>query len=133
MRILTRIWRVWLRFELLRQPIPGIRISDPKTLTPVWQLAGNDGIDPMKEINAAEKGVALGVMSRSRFVADRGGDFREIAQELAEEQATLDELGLLQKPEPPPGEPQGQPDEEDEDTDGNISPEQTQGGIQKWL
>lgn len=97
MRILTRIWRVWLRFELIRAPIAGVKLDDPRAISPVWQLAGNDGIDPNKEVAAAEAGIMLGVTSRSRYVAEHGGDFGEIARELAEEKAILKELGIYQE------------------------------------
>lgn len=121
MRTLTRVWRVWLRFEMLRKPVPGVRMDDQRALTPVWQLAGNDSIDALKELNAFEKSLMLKVNSRSRFIADHGGDFREIAQEIAEENATLDELGLLPKPEPMPG-------ESEDDADDDQQPPPTQGG-----
>jgi len=97
MRLLTRIYRVWLRYEMLAAPIAGVNLQDNRTMSPVWQLAGNDGFDPVKEIDAAERGVTLGTTSRSRFCSDRGGDFAEIAGELAEEMALLKELGLWQE------------------------------------
>jgi lambda family phage portal protein len=56
---------------------------------------GWDWVDPLKDINASVAAIDNGLTSRSRICAEQGDDFEEIAQELAEEQDIIDELGLI--------------------------------------
>lgn len=101
-RLLNRIYRKWLRFEVTLGKIPGITPAAYNANTEAfeavsWQLAGNDGIDPVKEINAFEAELALGVNSRTRFAAERGRDFAEVCKEIAEEKQILEALGIYQE------------------------------------
>lgn len=101
-KLLNWIYRKWLRYEIIFVGVPGISASEYKRDTArfeavSWQLAGNDGIDPVKEVNAFESELALGVNSRTRFAAERGRDFGEIIKEIAAEKAQLEELGIYQE------------------------------------
>lgn len=101
-KMLNWIYRKWLRYEVMFVGVPGINPSefqrDPMRFEAVsWQLAGNDGIDPVKEITAFERELALGVNSRTRFAAERGRDFVEVTKEIAAEKAQLKELDLYQE------------------------------------
>lgn len=69
-------------------------------------------VDPAKEITAQEKAVALRITTRSRIIAEQGGDPDAIFQELAEEEEKLKALGLQLMPEKVPNE---QPSEEEPD------------------
>lgn len=52
-------------------------------------------VDPLKEVKAYQEAVASGFTSRGRIIAETtGDDFEEVADELAEEQALMDELGV---------------------------------------
>ena len=51
-------------------------------------------VDPLKDINSNIAAVDNGLTSRSRIVGETGGDFEEIAEELADEQRLIDELKL---------------------------------------
>lgn len=51
-------------------------------------------VDPAKEITAQEKAVALRITTRSRIIAEQGGDPDQVFQELAEEEEKLKALGL---------------------------------------
>lgn len=101
-RLLNEIYRRWLTIEVSQVGIPGFSPTLLKTerirfSACSWQLAGNDGIDPVKEIDAFERELALGVNSRTRFCAERGRDFREVSKEAAEEKAVLVDLGIYQE------------------------------------
>ena len=101
-KLLNWIYRKWLRYEILYVGVPGISAAeysrDPMRFEAItWQLAGNDGIDPVKEINAFEAELALGVNSRTRYAAERGRDFREVTKEIAAEKAELQALGIYQE------------------------------------
>jgi len=98
-KYLNIIYREWLREEILMRSFTGFPIAeynqDPKTYSDCsWQLAGNHGIDPVKEANATEKNIQLGLTSRQRQAAERGDDFTEIAREQAEEKQLMQELGI---------------------------------------
>lgn len=103
-RLLNMIYRKWLNKEITASglPIKGLNVAaynkDPQPFEACsWQLAGNEGIDIQKEINAFETEVAMGVNSRTRWCAERGRDHKEIAKELAEEKAGMKALGIYQE------------------------------------
>jgi lambda family phage portal protein len=52
-------------------------------------------VDPLKDVNASVAEIDNGLNSRQRVCAEQGDDFEEIAEELAEEQEIIDELGLV--------------------------------------
>ena len=68
-----------------------------------WQLSGNDGIDPAKEIAAFEQELRNRVNSRTRWCAERGKDFPEIAKEIQAENSELEQLGIFHDPATVPG------------------------------
>lgn len=59
-----------------------------------WIGPARGYIDPVKEIKANIKAIDNGLMSRSEAIAERGGDFDEISEQLARERDRYDELGL---------------------------------------
>ena len=67
-------------------------------------------VDPAKEIEAHEKGVALGIASRTRIAAEQGDDLEDVIDELAEEKKMLDAAGLTPKEKPPAPEPKPKQD-----------------------
>lgn len=64
-----------------------------------WVGPSPGQIDPLKEVNAAEKRLALILSSRTRETAElTGDDWEQIAAEQAEEKAILDAAGLPTSP-----------------------------------
>ncbi|HUU10560.1 MAG TPA: phage portal protein, partial [Phycisphaerae bacterium] len=59
-----------------------------------WIAKGVPWIDPLKEVNADIAAVGAGLTSRTRICKARGEDFGDIAQELADENKLLTDLGL---------------------------------------
>lgn len=51
-------------------------------------------VDPLKDVNAAIAGIDNGLTSRSRVIAEQGGDFEEILEELAAEQRLAEEYDV---------------------------------------
>jgi capsid protein len=80
-----------------------------------WTGPSPGQIDPLKEVNAAEKRIALRLSSRTRETAElTGEDWESVAAELQTEDALIDELGLSADPvapEQPPAEPEGSMDQ----------------------
>lgn len=59
-----------------------------------WQPRRWDWVDPLKDIQAAERAVNLRVRSISSYIRERGDDPDEVWDELAEDMRRLGELGL---------------------------------------
>ena len=59
-----------------------------------FQPRGYPWVDPEADLRAAETEIRLGLKSRTTICTERGQDFREVLQELAEEQKLADELGV---------------------------------------
>jgi capsid protein len=97
-----------LRNAILRGRLdaPGF-LTDPM-LRAAWCAARWTGpspgqIDPLKEVNAAEKRIALRLSTRTRETAElTGDDWEQVAAELAEEEARLAGLGVAPQAEAPP-------------------------------
>jgi lambda family phage portal protein len=59
-----------------------------------WQATGTPLIDPSKEVPAMAQSIANGLKSRSEFIDEMGGDFRETAQLLKMEEETFERLEI---------------------------------------
>lgn len=83
------VFDAWLRRAFLMEAIglPAskfFKFNAPNFIGRGWQW-----VDPQNEVKAAAEAVALGITSRTQIVAERGGDFEQIAAELAAEAAAL--------------------------------------------
>jgi len=95
------VYELVIRNAVLRGRIvaPGF-LEDPM-LHAAWCGARWDGpsagqIDPLKEVNAAEKRIALGLSTRTRETAELTGEnWEAVAAELASEARYMDGLGLV--------------------------------------
>lgn len=95
-----------LRNAILRGRIvaPGF-LTDP-AIRAAWCAARWTGpspgqLDPLKEVNAAEKRLALRLSTRTRETAElTGDDWEQVATEYAEELAVLEQLGVPASDEP---------------------------------
>lgn len=59
-----------------------------------WIGPARGYIDPIKEIKANIEAINSGLMSRSEAIAERGGDFDEIAEQIAYEKRRYEELDI---------------------------------------
>lgn len=121
--VVRPVFKAWLDMAMLT---PELRI--PPQLTPQivrgvhWRGRGYGWVDPQKEAAAAKLELEAGLTTRTEILGARGLDFQEVAQELAEEQALLEELGIGQSPpqddSTKPDEAGGdEPDDDDEGSD----------------
>ena len=68
-----------------------------------WQPRGWPWVDPLKDVQASERELALRLTTRTRLAAERGDDFEEILTEWKDEQALAASLGVaLPDPQPIP-------------------------------
>jgi lambda family phage portal protein len=105
------VFTAWLREALITGAL-GLpagkmwKFDAPNFVPRGWQW-----VDPLKEVAAVEKAVALGISSRTATVAAQGGDFAETIAELKAEKALM---GDLIPPAAAPAAP-AEPDADDED------------------
>lgn len=59
-----------------------------------WIGPARGYVDPLKEVQGTIMALDAGLMSRSEAIAERGGDFDEICEQLATEKARREELGI---------------------------------------
>jgi lambda family phage portal protein len=79
------IFAAWLTESLLTGAI-GLPASKAfKFTAPQFLARGWDWVDPLKEVAAVEKAIALGLTSRTAQIASRGGDIEQVAADLKAE------------------------------------------------
>lgn len=86
-------WKIaqWIAGGLLQLPAGFTRVED---IPWEWVPAGIPWIDPLKEVDADTKAVALGIKSRQRICRERGLDFFDTVDELAQEQEYAEAAGV---------------------------------------
>jgi lambda family phage portal protein len=114
-RALEPIFAEWLPLAAaaggLAIPIEALDRARPH----LFQPRGWEWVDPLKEIEADAKAIALGTKSRTRICADRGVDFEDVLAELAAEEALAAQYGVkLAAPEATPPAPRPSPPDEPE-------------------
>ena len=87
-KLMTPIWR---RFVMWRK---AFGLGPEERVPVVWQMPGWSWVDPVKDANAAQTRVKLGIISRRELCAEEGRDFGETVTALAEEKQMLEEAGL---------------------------------------
>lgn len=94
---LDEVVRDWADMAILSGQLP-LAYSDIDIIinedTPKWQGRRWEWVDPEKDINARITELKAGLTTRTRIAAEKGEDFEEILEELAEEQKMIDASGL---------------------------------------
>lgn len=94
MHLHRRVYRAWLRAALLTGALP-LPVADVARYEAVaWRPRGFPWIDPLKDIDAFEREVKLGLTSRTAGANERGRDFEETLAELDREQQLAAEYGV---------------------------------------
>ena len=93
---LQPVYEAWLRSALFVGAITGVPAQSP---TPdmyavKWRPRGWAWVDPLKDTNASILAINNALASREEVIAETGGDFEEVLEQLAEEQGMLDEAGI---------------------------------------
>lgn len=82
-----------------------------------WIGPGRGWIDPVKEANASETRLRIGITTLEDECAEQGADWEEVAEQRAREKAKLDELGLDQAATLPDAAPGGAVEDDDQRED----------------
>ncbi|OPY74728.1 MAG: Phage portal protein, lambda family [Syntrophorhabdus sp. PtaU1.Bin058] len=96
--VLTDIFESWLKMALFTQQIKLPFSKYEKFNSPIWRPRGWAWVDPLKDITALEKGIALGVDSRTNALLEEGESLEETFEELATEEKLADEKKISIKP-----------------------------------
>jgi lambda family phage portal protein len=106
------VFRAWLVAQAALGEVPLSVAEAAEFAGAVWRPRRWTWVDPAKEVAAAKEAVALRIKSRTAIVAESGGVFDDVVEELAAEEELLDAKGLKEEPEPGPGRPSA-PDEDE--------------------
>jgi lambda family phage portal protein len=118
------IFAAWLSMALLTQSVKlGTDRFDALIAGAIWAPRGWQWVDPVKEIEANERAVALGVKTRTEIAAEQGRDLEDTFAQLQREQEMAKRYGVdvSAKPKPPAAKPE--PSDDDGDGDKKASSE----------
>lgn len=126
--VLERIYEEWLNMAMLTGAVnlPMTKFSKFTGTAVMFKGRTWQWVDPLKDISASEKSVALRVKSRSAVISESdGSDFEEVARQIDRERRIADRYGIsLDDPkrasptsESPPVTDEPDDEEEDEDED----------------
>lgn len=88
------IFEEWLSMSLLTGALKlGSRDAE-RYSTGKWIPRGWQWVDPYKETQAAVMGIAAALQTRDQVIADRGGDYEEVFEQLAEEDKVAEQFGI---------------------------------------
>jgi lambda family phage portal protein len=93
-QFVDRVYAAWLPSAILSGKLV-LPLSEARDLTPRhWIPRRWTSVDPVKDVEADERRVALGVESRQNIAARDGADLWELIEQIAEEEAYADEYGV---------------------------------------
>jgi lambda family phage portal protein len=102
---LQRVFDAWMPMALLTGKLVLDSRDPAKFREGRWQPRGWQWVDPLKDVQASILAIAAGLSSRDEVISDKGGDFGEVAEQIAEEQKIAESYGLdfsaVGKPMPP--------------------------------
>ena len=93
-QFLQPIFERWIGMALLSGALVLDSRDPAKFLAGKWEPRGWMWVDPLKDAQAGILAINAGLKSRTRIISDEGGDFEDVAEELAEEAKIADGYGL---------------------------------------
>lgn len=88
------VFQPWLEMSLLTQAVPLLQSKIDKFNIQKWHARGFDWVDPEKDANAQVLGIVNLIKTRTSVCAERGEDFEEILEQLAEEEALIEKYKI---------------------------------------
>ena len=92
--VAQRVFDVWLPSAIAKGHVPSANYVLSRASRVRWQPRRWASVDPLKEVQAQEKRIQLGLDSRKRIAADEGNELWEIWDDLVEEQEYAEEQDL---------------------------------------
>ena len=93
-QVVRPVFDRWLAMAAAAGTIPAQAGREDMLQFATWQARGWQWVDPLKDIAALEKAVALGVASRSDAASESGSDFEDILEKLEAEAELAAEYGV---------------------------------------
>jgi lambda family phage portal protein len=92
--LMQPIFDDWLKMALLSGALK-LDSRDPERYSVgKWIPRGWQWVDPYKETQAAVMGIAAALQTRDQVISDRGGDYEEVFEQLAEENKVAEQFGI---------------------------------------
>lgn len=93
---LEDVFEAWIVRAVVRGQLnlPATKVG-PAKLAARWRSRGWAWVDPLKDMQANELALGMGVTTLTRIAAENGEDFEEIIYERAEELKLINQLGLV--------------------------------------
>ncbi len=85
-RLHRPVYRTWVRYALLANKLNADSRLATDYMAVSWKGRGWVSVDPLKDMQALAEGIALGVNSRTRFLAEQGEDYEATIDELHDEE-----------------------------------------------
>ncbi|HEX8499285.1 MAG TPA: phage portal protein [Pyrinomonadaceae bacterium] len=92
-----RVYRQFLKRGILTGALNILPSDFERLMSPDFQPRGWAWVDPLKDVAASVEAINNGLDTRSRVIAESGGDFEEVVRRLKEEQDFLMAQGVLTK------------------------------------
>lgn len=114
--LLDPLFTIWLEMAMLTDYVKLPMAKFDKFNQPRWSGRRWPWVDPEKDVNAQLSAHGAKLTTLGRILAEQGEDLEETLAELAEEKALIEQYGLTAQ-EPAPAAPDGNTEDEDEETD----------------
>lgn len=102
--VLNPLFESWLDANVMAGNIKGLGVSayfinKSDFCQPRWVAPAREWVDPLKDINAIQKEIDMGITTISEVAAARGKDFEEVIAARVKENQMLKDAGILTKEE----------------------------------
>lgn len=96
-QICRPIWHEWLRTAVLSGAVklPGFVGARNDQSRVTWVFPGWRYVNPKDEVEAAKAAVRAGFMSRAEVIAELGKDIEQVDEQIAKDNASIDEKGFI--------------------------------------
>ncbi len=92
--VLDEIFPEWLEMAIMTNQVSLNYMEIERLTAPKWQARTWDWVDPLKDMKARSMELDEKITSRHRVCAERGIDFEEVLEELAEEKKMMEAKGI---------------------------------------
>lgn len=107
--LMETLYNDWLPLALLMGAVGSLPASKlAKFKMPTWQPRRWQWVDPKNDMEANQLAVQLGVKSRTQIAAEQGDDLDDVLNEIAQEEATMEAMGILRTAAAPAASPVNQ-------------------------
>lgn len=102
-KLIQPVYEEWLDYAMLSKQIQlstsksglkSLSRSYEEYLPATYQGRRWDWVDPLKDIQAKEKEISLGITTPSAVIREKGGDPQQVWEELKQDLETLNEMGI---------------------------------------